>query len=100
MYTSPTMSFGDSIVISLLGIMIVFAVLIVLALAVKVVSNLVAGFSANTQAAKPAQKAAAAPKAAPVDDTENEMQAAVIAALCEELHTTPDRLTVNYIKAI
>ncbi len=60
-----SMSLGDSFVISLLGIAIVFAVLIVLSLVIRLISAVVNAATKKVAASAPAA-ASAAPAAAPV----------------------------------
>ena len=66
MWTEPTMPFGQSVIVSLLGLSVVFLALICLALAIMVISKILRSVvSDGAKAPAAAQKAAPAPAPAP-----------------------------------
>ena len=95
MFTAQTMTLGESLIISALGIATVFVCLIVLSLAIMTFSKL---FSAVGNEKKPAPAAAPAAPAAPAFDEES--YAAVIAAVSEETGLPLDKFQITSIKEI
>ncbi len=90
MWTEPTMSFGQSVIVSLLGMSIVFLALIVLALAIMIISKILqAIIKDNSQ--KPAA-AAAAPVVS--DEADKELLAVLMATIGEDLGLPTDQFKI------
>lgn len=90
MWTEPTMSFGQSVIVSLLGMSIVFLALIVLALAIMIISKIL-----QTIIKDNSQKPAAA-AAAPVvsDEADKELLAVLMATIGEDLGLPTDQFKI------
>ena len=80
MWTGQTMTIADSLVISALGIMVVFAALASLAISIVIISKVI-GMITKSDAPKAAVAAAAA---APVPAIDEEAYAVLVAAITEE----------------
>lgn len=80
MWTGQTMTFMDSLLISALGIMVVFAALAVIAVSIVIISKVI-NMIVKTDAPKAAPAAAAA---APVPAIDEEAYAVLVAAVTEE----------------
>lgn len=80
MWTGQTMTMADSLMISLLGIMVVFAALAALAISIVIISKII-GMITKSGAPKAAPAAAAA---APVPAIDEEAYAVLVAAITEE----------------
>ena len=95
MWTESTMPFGQSVIVSLLGITVVFTALIVLALAIMLISKIL-----RTIIKDGTQKPVAA--AAPVvsDEAEKETLAVLMATIGEDLGTTPDQFKIVSVKEL
>ena len=90
MWTEPTMSSGQSVIVSLLGMSIVFLALIVLALAIMIISKILqAIIKDNSQ--KPAA-AAAAPVVS--DEADKELLAVLMATIGEDLGLPTDQFKI------
>ena len=76
MWTEPTMPFGQSVIVSLLGLSVVFLALICLALAIMVISKILRSVVSDG-----AKAPAAAQKAAPAvsDEADKELLAVLMA---------------------
>ncbi len=85
MWTGQTMTFADSLVISALGIMVVFAALASIAISIVIISKVI-GMIIKPEAPKAAVAAAAAP--APAID--EEAYAVLVAAVTEEARLSGD----------
>ncbi len=94
MFTAETMTLGESLIISMLGIATVFTCLIVLSLAIMLFSRI---FSLAEGGSKKAPAPAAAP-AAPAFDEES--YAAIIAAVSEETGLPLDKFQITSIKEL
>ncbi|MGW8115548.1 OadG family protein [Caproicibacterium sp. NSD3] len=100
MWTSNTMDAGTAIMVSLMGMAVVFLSLIALDLAIMIVSKIVNSTQKNEETA-PATSAAPAAPAAPVASSANdETYAVLMAAACEEAHASPDTIQIKEIKEI
>ena len=86
MWTESTMPIGQSLIVSLLGISIVFLTLMVLSLAIILISRVLGSFIKD--APKPA--VAAAPVPVVSDEADKEVLAVLMATIGEDLGTTPD----------
>ena len=88
MWTESTMSIGQSLIISAMGISVVFLALICLSLAIIVISKLLGSVTG-----KAAQKPAAAPAPAPVvsDEPQKEVLAVLMATIGEDLGCPTDQ---------
>ncbi len=85
MWTAQTMSFADSLVISALGLMVVFAALASIAISIVIISKVI-----NMIVKPEAPKAAAAAVAAPVPAIDEEAYAVLVAAVTEEARLSGD----------
>lgn len=96
------MSFGESLLISLTGLTVVFTVLIVLALATiaiaKIVGKLTRAQSAPVSA--PAAAPAAAPAVPPVEEDLSEVVAVLQGALSMESGIPVDKLMITSVKRV
>lgn len=80
MWTGQTMTFMDSLLISALGLMVVFAALAAIAISIVIISKVI-NMIVKTDAPKAAPAAAAA---APVPAIDEEAYAVLVAAVTEE----------------
>ncbi len=85
MWTGQTMTFADSMVISLLGILVVFTALACIAISIVIISKVI-----NTIIKPEAPKAAAAAAAAPAPAIDEEAYAVLVAAITEEARLSGD----------
>ena len=96
------MSFGESLLISLTGLTVVFTVLIVLALAIiaiaKIVGKLTGAQSAPVSA--PAAAPASSPAAPPVEEDLSEVVAVLQGALSMESGIPVDKLMITSVKRV
>lgn len=96
MWTESTMSFGDSLLISVMGISVVFLALIALALAIIVISKLLGSIVKDAP-----QKPAAAPAPAPVpvvsDEPDKEMLAVLMSTVAEDLGLPTDQFRIKSV---
>ena len=97
MWTESTMSIGQSLIISAMGISVVFLALICLSLAIIVISKILGSFSGKT-----AQKTAAAPAPAPVvsDEPQKEVLAVLMATIGEDLGCPPDQFRIKSVTEV
>ncbi len=93
MWEGSSMSLAQSLVVSLLGLTVVFCALVILALALIVFSKIFAAVGAG------GAKAAAVPAAVVKEESlDEESYAVIMAAVCEEMHETPDKFKIVSIK--
>lgn len=85
MWTGQTMTFMDSVVISLLGIMVVFTALACIAISIVIISKVI-----NAIIKPEAPKAAVAAAAAPALAIDEEAYAVLVAAVTEEARLSGD----------
>ncbi|MBQ1190175.1 MAG: OadG family protein [Lachnospiraceae bacterium] len=85
MWTGQTMTFMDSVVISLLGILVVFTCLACIAVSIVIISKII-----NTIIKPEAPKAAVAAAAAPAPAIDEEAYAVLVAAVTEEARLSGD----------
>ena len=85
MWTGQTMTFMDSVVISLLGILVVFTCLACIAVSIVIISKVI-----NAIIKPEAPKAAAAAAAAPAPAIDEEAYAVLVAAVTEEARLSGD----------
>ena len=85
MWTGQTMTFMDSVVISLLGIMVVFTALACIAISIVIISKVI-----NAIIKPEAPKAAVAAAAAPAPAIDEEAYAVLVAAITEEARLSGD----------
>ena len=85
MWTGQAMTFMDSVVISLLGILVVFTCLACIAVSIVIISKLI-----NTIIKPEAPKAAVAAAAAPAPAIDEEAYAVLVAAVTEEARLSGD----------
>ena len=85
MWTGQTMTFMDSVVISLLGILVVFTCLACIAISIVITSKVI-----NAIIKPEAPKAAVAAAAAPAPAIDEEAYAVLVAALTEEARLSGD----------
>ncbi len=97
MWKETTMSLGQSLVISGMGILIVVGALALLAIAIIVLSKIV---GVLTGGEKKAAAAPAAAPAAPVNNLDEEAYAVLIAAVSEETHMPLTSFQITEIKEI
>lgn len=93
MYTSATMSFGDSALVSLMGLTTVFLCLIALALAVMIFSKIFSSI-----ASRESRPTAPTPATGPVLDEET--YAALLCVLSEETLLPLEKFRVTSIRAL
>lgn len=98
MYKETVMSLGDSILISLMGLLTVFAALIFLALAVTLVSK-VLNTVIKEKESTPKTESVSVP-AVSNDEPDTETYAAIIAAIAEEMKVSPDQFQIISIQEI
>ena len=85
MWTGQTMTFMDSVVISLLGILVVFTCLACIAISIVIISKVI-----NAIIKPEAPKAAVAAAAAPALAIDEEAYAVLVAAVTEEARLSGD----------
>ena len=85
MWTGQAMTFMDSVVISLLGILVVFTCLACIAVSIVIISKVI-----NTIIKPEAPKAAVAAAAAPAPAIDEEAYAVLVAAVTEEARLSGD----------
>ena len=97
MWTESTMSIGQSLIISAMGISVVFLALICLSLAIIVISKILGSVTG-----KAAQKPAAAPAPAPVvsDEPQKEVLAVLMATIGEDLGCPPDQFRIKSVTEV
>lgn len=97
MWTESTMSIGQSLIISAMGISVVFLALVSLALAIIVISKILGSVIKNN-----AQKPAAAPAPAPVvsDEPQKETLAVLMATIGEDLGLPTDQFQITSVTEI
>lgn len=93
MWTKETMTFGESLMISAMGITVVFMALIVLALAIIVISKIL-GAVIKTEAPK---AAAAAPAPVVSDEPQKETLAVLMATIGEDLGLPTDQFQITSV---
>ena len=91
MWTEPTMPFGQSVIVSLLGLSVVFLALICLALAVTVISKILRSVISDG-----AKATTAAPAAAPAvsDEADKELLAVLMATIGDDLGLPTDKFRI------
>ena len=91
MCTEPTMPFGQSVIVSLLGLSVVFLALICLALAIMVISKILRSVVSDG-----AKAPAAAQKAAPAvsDEADKELLAVLMATIGDDLGLPTDKFKI------
>lgn len=94
MWTKETMTIGESLMISAMGIITVFLALIVLALAIVVISKIL-GAIIKTDAPKVAASAAPAPVVS--DEPQKEMLAVLMATIGEDLGLPTDQFQITSV---
>jgi sodium pump decarboxylase gamma subunit len=100
MWTSNTMDAGSAIMVSIMGIAVVFLSLIALAIAIIIVSKIVNSAQKSRKVvpvAPPVSSTSAAPITSSADD---ETYAVLMAAVCEEANASPDTIQIKEIKEI
>lgn len=103
MWTSTTMDAGTAIMVSLMGIAVVFLSLIALAIAIMIVSKIVNSTQKNKETAPAVSATSAAPAAPAVSaasSANDETYAVLMAAVCEEAHASPETIQIKEIKEI
>lgn len=97
MWTESTMSIGQSLIISAMGICTVFLVLICLALAIVVMTKILGALVKDG-----AKKPAAAPAPAPVvsDEPQKETLAVLMATIGEDLGLPTDQFKITSVTEI
>ncbi len=94
MWTSTSMTIGESFIASLMGFSIVFCVLAFLAIVVLVFAKIFSGVGGgHKQAAAPAA-------AAPAVKDESETVAVITSVICEELRADPNELVFKGIREL
>lgn len=91
MWTEPTMPFGQSVIVSLLGLSVVFLALICLALAIMVISKILRSVVSDG-----AKAPAAAQKEAPAvsDEADKELLAVLMATIGDDLGLPTDKFKI------
>ncbi len=96
MWKSETMSVPESLLISLLGITVVFMVLVILDLAVMVISKVVRMLTGAAGTQTKSAPAGAAVNA----EGDSELLAILASAISDDLGITPDQLRIKSIRQI
>lgn len=91
------MTFADSIIISLVGLLVVFSALAVLAIAVIIISKVIGTLFKESA---PKAAAAAAAVAAPAPAIDEESYAVLLAAVSEEARLSGEQFRVTSIKEL
>lgn len=91
MWTSTSMTFGESLVVSALGLLVVFSMLCILAIAITLFAK---AFSAVEK--KPAADGGAVGAAA----VDMGVYARIIAVVCEEMNARPEEITIKSIRKL
>ena len=94
MWTEPTMPFSQSVIVSGLGLSVVFITLIVLALAVMLISRILRSIIKD-ETQKPS---AAAAQPAVSDEADKESLAVLMAAIGMDLDLPPDQFKIVDVK--
>ena len=97
MWGKETMSIPESFLISLLGIVVVFSVLIILDLAVMVISKVLRLILGATHAGQANQVTKGGAASA---DRDSELLAILASAISDDLGIRPDQLKIKSIKEI
>lgn len=94
MWTSTSMTFAESLVVSAMGLVTVMGVLALLAVSIILFSKIMA--------AGTAKKAPAAPVVQEPEGflTEQEECAVILSVICEELQTSPENINITSIREI
>ena len=105
MWNKATMTFGESVIISLMGLSVVFLALIVLALAVYLISLILRTVSPVQEEIKASDKGAAGQtvlpaKEPPESEDDQELLAALSAAIADDLGLSPDKFRIKSIQEI
>jgi sodium pump decarboxylase gamma subunit len=103
MWTSTTMDAGTAVMVSIMGIAVVFLSLIALAVAIIIVSKIVNSTQKNRETVPSVPSAPSAPStsSAPIaSSADDETYAVLMAAACEEAHASPDTIQIKEIKEI
>lgn len=95
MWTESTMPIGQSMIVSLLGVTVVFSALVCLALAIMLISKIL-----RTIIKDEAQKPAVATAPAAVSEADQENLAIIMATIGEDLGVTPDQFKIVNVKEI
>lgn len=95
MWTQDTMPFGESLIVSGLGIAIVFCALVALAITIVIVTKVF-----ELTGIGHAKKATVAKPAAPVETFDEESYAVLISVMCEEMKLPPDKFKIVEIKEV
>lgn len=96
MWTQSTMSIPESLMISLIGIVVVFLALVVLAIAILVISAVVRGLVGGEKKAP-----AKAPAAAAVnDEKDKELMAVLTSVIAEDTGLPTNQLKITAVKEI
>ena len=99
MWTKETMTIPESLLISLLGIVVVFAVLVILDLAVMVISKVVRVLLGAAHLDGANKKSAAGGVAASAEK-DSELLAVLASAISDDLGITPDKLKIVSIREV
>lgn len=95
MWTSSSMTFGEALMTSAMGFMIVFLVLVFLALVITVFSKTLGAAAGKKAAPAPAPAAPAVP-----EKDDSEIVAIVTSVICEELGADPSELSISNIREV
>lgn len=93
MWTSTSMEVPESLLLSVMGLCVVMATLIALALVVLAFSRIMA--SRNASASKAVSRPAPEPPG-----ISDEICSILLAVICEELHATPEEINVTSIREL
>lgn len=95
MWISTSMTFGESLILSGMGILTVFSALVLLACCITIFSKVM-----ENQGKKPAAAAAPAPAPVKLPDVSNETCAMIISVICEEMNAAPEEINITSIKKL
>lgn len=93
MWTSTSMAVPESVLLSVMGLCVVMATLVVLALVVMVFSKIMA--AGNVSESRTASRPAPEPPG-----ISDEICSMILAVICEELHAAPEEINVTSIREL
>lgn len=95
MWTSTSMTFGESLLASAMGFFIVFAMLAFLAIVILIFAKVFSGVGG-----KDSKQQTAPQPAAPAVEDASEKVAIITSVICEELNADPSELVISGIREL
>lgn len=99
MWTESTMPFGQSLIVSALGISVVFLTLVVLACSIMVISKILGAILGNAGSKKAAPVAAPVAPAAP-SEADQELLAVLMSVIAEDLGLPTEQFRILNVTEI